>query len=248
MKGDSGARLKFLLLAFFILLAWFLGGRFPGLGPAIEARLEAGLRAMPLLLSAAFFVLLYVAVTFFIWLAKDIFWIAGAVYFGAFFSACLVFLAEAVNALILFSLARYLGRDYAQKISGRRLGALERKLSGLNFLWLFALRATPLVPYRFMDLAFGLTGLPLKRYIAAVLLGSPLKIFWIQYILAALGKSVFRGPQVMVDYFLRHQQFLWFSLLYVLLVVIVTLKLRLSEICEIWGRFYFFRNGSSLKK
>jgi uncharacterized membrane protein YdjX (TVP38/TMEM64 family) len=225
MEKNSRTRLKFLLLASFILLAWFFGERFACLGPEIEARLEAGLRAMPLFLGAAVFLLAYVAVTFFFWLAKDIFWIAGALFFGAFFSACLVFFAEAANALILFSLARYLGRGYAQKISGNRLGALERKLSGMNFFWLFALRATPLVPYRFMDLAFGLTGLPLKRYIAAVLLGSPIKIFWIQYILAALGKSVFRGPQVMVDYFLRHQQFLWFSLLYALLVFIVAIRI-----------------------
>jgi uncharacterized membrane protein YdjX (TVP38/TMEM64 family) len=85
-------------------------------------------------------------------------------------------------------------------------------------------RAVPLIPFRFLDLACGLTGMPFKIYLIAVILGSPLRIFWVQYVLAGLGKSIFNNPYALVEYLLDNKILFMFSFIYLLLVILVAVK------------------------
>jgi uncharacterized membrane protein YdjX (TVP38/TMEM64 family) len=170
-----------------------------------------------------------VVVTFFVWLSKDFFWLAGALLFGAVFSALLVWIAEIINAFILFYLARCLGRGYVERSLAERYRKLDGKLGDLSFIWLFIFRAAPLIPYRFMDLASGLTRMPFKRYLAAVILGSAFKIFWLQYVLAGVGKSVFDNPAVIIEYFLSNKTLLMLSLIYPIFVIAVWLKIKAKD-------------------
>ena len=214
--------IAFLALLAVLFLLWYLG-RYLHID---TASLRASLERFPLIISAVSFIVIYVIISFFIFFSKDIFWITSALLFGPFLSALFIFIAEIVNALVLFYLARKLGRGYVARSLKGKYKTLDVRLGKVSFFWLFIFRAAPLIPYRFMDLAAGLTKIDFKRYMAAVILGSPVKIFWIQYVLFGVGESALKSPNALTDYFLNNRALLMYSLIYALLVIMVFLKLK----------------------
>jgi uncharacterized membrane protein YdjX (TVP38/TMEM64 family) len=222
------SRVRFLVLVSSLVLIWYLG-RF--LHVDISG-LEGSLRSFPALYSGIIYVALYVIITFFIFFSKDILWVSAAVAFGPYLSALLVYIAEIINAVILFHLARYLGRHFVEhhlKEKSQRLYGLDEKLADINFFWLFAIRLVPLIPYRFMDLGIGLTRIHFRRYILAVLLATPIRVFWVQYILSAVGKSIFNKPELLANYLLQNKVLLVFSLIYLVPVILVAYKLTRKD-------------------
>jgi len=221
--------IKFLILVIILILVWYLGG----LLPLDTQRLEDSLKSLPILYSGLFYIIFYVIITFFIFFSKDLFYILGVVLFGAYLSALFIFIAEVINAFVLFHFAKLLGRAYVEKSFKKKYSHLDERLGGINFFWLFLLRATPLVPYRFLDLSAGLSKINFKKYLSAVILGSPLKLFWIQYILSGVGKGVLKDPAALVEYFLRNKVLFVFSLIYLVVVVFIIGKLN-SERRKRW--------------
>lgn len=216
------SKIKFLLLVLTIVSLWYLGRNL-----RIDTqKIQDSLRDFPLLYGGILYVALYVVITFFVFFSKDFFWFMGAVVFGPYLSALFVWIAETVNAFILFYLARYLGRDFIEQHLTQRYKKIDEELGALNFSWLFIFRAAPLIPYRFLDLGAGLTPISFNRYLIAVIFGSPFKVFWIQYVLAGVGTSLFNNPAALVEYFLKNKGLLAFSLIYPLLVILVILKLK----------------------
>jgi uncharacterized membrane protein YdjX (TVP38/TMEM64 family) len=216
--------LEFLVLIIAILVIWYLGRYFRIDTQAIQDSLER----LPIIYSGIIYIVLYVIVTFFVFFSKDVFWLTGAVLFGPLLSTLFICISETINAFILFYLSRSLGRAYVERQLSERYKKLDEKLAHINFFWLFIFRAAPLIPYRFLDLGAGLTRIHFRRYLAAVILGSPLKMFWIQYILFAVGKNTF-NPYALTEYFLNNRALLIFSLIYVVLVIAVIFKMRLKE-------------------
>lgn len=214
-------RTRFLLFLLSLLVFWHIGNYlnldFQGI--------QKSLTGKPLLLGAALYVLVYVVVTLFIFFSKDMLWLAGALVFGAFLSTLCVLIAETINACILFYFSRFLGRAYVEKSLSPAFLHLDEKLGRMNFFWLFVFRAAPLIPYRFLDLAAGLTSLRFPKYLTAVIFGSALKIFWIQYLLAALGQKAF-NPYLLSAYFQENKTLLLFSLIYSILVIVVVHKIK----------------------
>jgi uncharacterized membrane protein YdjX (TVP38/TMEM64 family) len=181
----------------------------------------------PLILSSIIFIILYVVVTFFVWLSKDIFRVVSALLFGANLSALLVYIAEIINAYILFHFSGIFGKDFMEKKIFKEKFSyykeiLERRGS---FFGLFLLRAVPLVPFRFMDMFMGLTPISFRRYLLPVLLGSPLRIYWLQFILASLGMAIFKEPQKLIYYLVDNKLIFIISLIYVILVIILGFRL-----------------------
>ncbi len=218
----QGSGKGLLLLAAVIILTWFLGKYYH----LDTARIQEWLKGYPLLYSGSLYVLLYVFVSFFFFFAKDVLWFMAAVLFGPSLSALLICIAETLNAYILFHLARYLGKSYVEKTVSGKHKVFYEGLSRVNFFWLFVFRAAPLIPYRFLDLACGLTAMNFKKYLAAVVLGTPVKMLWIQHILYGVGKSVLDNPYALVEYFSNNRALLLFSLLYVILVIVVVFKIK----------------------
>ena len=212
----------FFLLVISIFLLWYLGRL---LHLDIQS-IRKPLDSFPLFVSSLIFVILYVVVTFFVFFSKDIFYLAGALIFGPILSAVLIFISEALNACILFYCSRYLGRQFVRETLTGKYQRLDERLGGVSLFWLFIFRAAPLIPYRFLDMAAGLTRMRFRKYFAAVLLGSFLKIFWIQFILYGVGESVLSNPNALTEYFLKNQPVLIFSLLYLVLVGMVIYKIR----------------------
>jgi uncharacterized membrane protein YdjX (TVP38/TMEM64 family) len=217
-------KIRFLIFVVLLVAVWYAGKLFSVNTEAVEAFLKK----FPLVLSGLIFSGLYVAVTLFVWPAKDIFKIVGAILFGAYASTLFIFIAEIINVFVLFYLARSLGRDFVEQSlkKSAKYGNLDEKLGGISFFWLFLFRFVPLVPFRFLDLACGLTKISFKRYLLAAILGSPVRIFWIQYVLSAVGKSIFTNPLVVSEYLLQNKTFMLFSLIYLLLIILVAGKIR----------------------
>lgn len=217
--------LGFLFFIALIALSWFLGNYC-----CIDIEnIQRSLASVPWFYSSLAYIILYVVVTFFIWFSKDVFWFAGAVLFGALFSALLIWTAEIINAFILFFFSRRLGRNFVEQYLKGKYSTIDEKVGKLNFLWLFLFRAAPLIPYRFLDLGAGLTRISFRTYLAAVVLGSPFKIFWIQYLLTGVGRSIFSNPYVVAEYFMSNKTLFFLSMLYLVSVIAVIAKLKFNR-------------------
>ena len=221
---SKAVKQKSRLLFFIVVLAalWFLGR-----SVNIDTeRVQKALRGFPIFYSGMLYIALYVGVTFFLFFSKDLFWLMGAVLFGPLRSALFIWLAEIISAGILFKLSFYMGRGSIESTLPDNYARLDKKIGSLSFLWLFLLRVAPMVPYRFLDLAAGLTAVSFRKYMAAVVFGTPLKIFWIQYLLAALGKSVLDDPSAVAGYFARNTHLLVWSFFYLFVVAAVAIKFK----------------------
>jgi uncharacterized membrane protein YdjX (TVP38/TMEM64 family) len=95
---------------------------------------------------------------------------AGAV-FGVVRGALYVNIGATIGATLAFLVARYLFRDTIQKKFGSRLETMNRELehSGINYL-LF-LRLVPVFPFFLINLAAGLTKIPLRTFFLGTLVG-----------------------------------------------------------------------------
>ena len=215
-------KIKFLVLIIAILSLWFLGRYFH----IDSENIQKSLGKFPIFYAGIIFVILYCLVTFFIWLSKDVFRFVAAVSFGAYISTLLIWLAETVNAFVLFYFSRCLGRSFVENSLKGKYKNLDEKLARVNFFWLFMFRAVPLIPFRFLDLGTGLTRISFRRYVIAVILGSPLRIFWVEYVLAGVGKSIFNNPYALSEYLLSNKTLFMFSLLYLILVILLGLKIK----------------------
>lgn len=204
-----------ILLVGIVALSW----AYPLDIPAIRQWLSQ----FPFALTAALYILIYVGVTTFIWFGTlDLFRITGALLFGPFYSTLFVYIAEVCNAAILFSLSRRMGREFIEeKFSFKDKD--HRYSPQAATLWTaLALRINPLVPFRFMDVGFGLTNLSLRNYVIAVIIGSPLRIFWLQFVIAGMGEAIFKDPLAMREYLQTHPVALLVSAAYLLGVVVIT--------------------------
>jgi uncharacterized membrane protein YdjX (TVP38/TMEM64 family) len=223
MPGSkSTSKIKFAFFCLSLLLIWYLG-RFVNID---EVALRGYFARLPLIPAASLFVLSYVIITFFVWFSKDVFKIISAIVFGAYLSTLLIWIAESINAAILFNLSRKLGRDFVGNSLKGGYRGLDEKMGELGFSWIFLLRLVPLLPFRFLDLAAGLTNISFGRYILCALLGSPLRIFWIQVFLVGTGKRLFYSPASAAAYLAENQWLYAFSMAYLLLIVVVAMKIK----------------------
>lgn len=212
---------KFIIFIFFVALSIYFGS----LWNIDIHRLQEYFKGFSLFNSGVIFILLYCLVTFFFILSRDIFKVLGVVLFGPYVSSLFIWIAEIVNAAITFKLSRFLGQGFVINAIESKKRDVGARLAGVSFLWLFIMRAAPLIPFRFLDLACGLTVIPFRRYVWAAILGSPLRILWVQCMLSFAGMAVF-DPLQLADYLVRNKPLFTLSLFYVILVVFLALKLR----------------------
>lgn len=220
---------KFLALLIFIFLGCWLLGRF------IDFDIETYksiILSFPLWVSAFIFILLYVSITTVVWLGpKDILRLLAAIVYGPFLSTLLVWAAELINVCLFFNLSRYLGRDFVVqkfKISEKDI---SRAQSNASVAGIVALRSNPLVPLRFLDIGYGLTGVSFKKYFLVAAVVTFPRLFWLLSILAAVGDAIFKDYNYVLAYFLEHPFILFYSGIYFIIVIAlsfwaVIIKLR----------------------
>lgn len=212
--------LKFILFLFIFATCWYLGRVFKVDGASYRELLSG----YPLVLSGSIFVALYVGTTTFVWFGpKDVLRISGAILFGAFVSTVFVWIGEMINAMIMFHLSRILGREYIQQKFRVKSQALDQMKDDSSFLGLVALRINPLIPFRLMDLGYGLTPVSFRKYFIAIIAISFFRILWLQLILAGIGTDLLSDFSALWKYFLENPHVVQYSAMYFLAVIVVTI-------------------------
>ncbi|MDP2653679.1 MAG: VTT domain-containing protein [Candidatus Omnitrophota bacterium] len=209
----------------FILFILLLVG-LVGVGRSLEMdveRLKVQLLQYPLWLSGIVYILFYVGLTLLIWLGpKDVFRISGALLYGPYISTVFVTIAELISLVFLFYMSRKLGRGFVEERMKVKSGDIEKTKKEVGWFNVFTLRINPLVPYRFLDLAYGLTKISFKKYFLVALFSSPPRIFWLQYILAGVGTLALKDLAAMIEYFQSKPEVFLGSCVYMLFVIVVS--------------------------
>jgi uncharacterized membrane protein YdjX (TVP38/TMEM64 family) len=180
--------IRFIIFIILILVLIFISKTFS----IDKDKIDSLLKNVPPLYSSLIFIALYVASNFFITGdPKEVLKLVAIVVFGVYLSAALIYIAEIINATVFFHLSKFLGKEFMDKYLKGRFKNFYEKLGNLNFGWICLLRLNILIPYRVLDVCFGLSKVAFKKYITAVLAVSLPRIFFLQYMVASLGEITF---------------------------------------------------------
>lgn len=133
--------------------------------------LLADLRAAHAFLFAAVFVLIYVVQTAFSLPGAAILSLAAGAIFGIFQGTLFVVTGATVGAVLAFLVSRTLLRDWVVRKFGARMEGIDRGLRENGLSYLLFLRLVPAFPFFLVNLACGVTGLPLRTYALGTLIG-----------------------------------------------------------------------------
>lgn len=95
---------------------------------------------------------------------------AGAI-FGTIMGTVYAVVAATIGATLAFLVTRYLFRDAVLRKFGSKLEGINRELEARGFNYLIFLRLAPLFPFFMINLAAGLTKLPLRTFFIGTILG-----------------------------------------------------------------------------
>jgi uncharacterized membrane protein YdjX (TVP38/TMEM64 family) len=95
---------------------------------------------------------------------------AGAL-FGSIMGTVYAIIAATVGATLAFLITRYLLRDTVLRKFGAKLEGINRELETRGFNYLLFVRLVPVFPFFLINLAAGLTTLPLRTFIIGTMMG-----------------------------------------------------------------------------
>ncbi len=95
---------------------------------------------------------------------------AGAI-FGSIMGTLYANIAATIGATLAFLVTRYLLRDLVLNKFGSKLERINRELETQGFNYLLFLRLVPVFPFFLINLAAGLTRLPLRTFFFGTMLG-----------------------------------------------------------------------------
>ena len=129
------------------------------------------LRAEHAVLFAAVFILIYVVQTAFSLPGAAILSLAAGAIFGVLQGTLFVVSGATVGAILAFLVSRTLLRDWVVRKFGTRMEGIDRGLRENGLSYLLFLRLVPAFPFFLVNLACGVTGLPLRTYALGTLVG-----------------------------------------------------------------------------
>ncbi|MEA1604866.1 FAD-dependent oxidoreductase [Pseudomonas spirodelae] len=130
---------------------------------AQQVALNAQVAEQPWLAAGLFF-LAYVAVTALSLPGAALMTLLGGALFGLIEGFVLISFASTLGASLAMLSSRFLLRDWVQGRFGQRLASINNGVEREGAFYLFALRLVPLFPFFLINLAMGLTRLPLRTY------------------------------------------------------------------------------------
>jgi uncharacterized membrane protein YdjX (TVP38/TMEM64 family) len=112
----------------------------------------------------------------------------GGFLFGPFRGTVYAIALATVSALVPFSLARRMGRDWVEsKLRGKKLGQVYQQTGGSNgFVFIMMMRLVPVLPWEMQNYAAGLTDVSVPTFVGSTMLGIIPGVF----LNAFLGASV----------------------------------------------------------
>jgi len=167
-------KIALLALAALALVLFFVFdlGRFLTL-TALKANHQALLafHAAHRLLTVAGFMTLYIVQTALSLPGAAVLSLAAGALFGTLRGTVYANISATIGATLAFVVSRYLLRDLVLDRFGPRLETINRELETRGFNYLLFLRLVPVFPFFLINLAAGLTRLPLRTFFVATLLG-----------------------------------------------------------------------------
>jgi len=121
--------------------------------------------------TVAVFLLIYVMQTTLALPGAAILSLAAGAVFGALMGTVYANIGATVGATLSFLVARYLFHDTIQGKFGSRLDKINRELADAGFNYLLFLRLVPVFPFFLINLAAGLTKIPLRTFFFGTMLG-----------------------------------------------------------------------------
>lgn len=167
---------KIVILAAGVLLVtlffWFDLGRFLTLA-ALKANRETLLSfyGNHRLAMVAGFMAVYIVQTALSLPGAAVLSLAAGALFGAAMGTVYAVIAATIGAILAFMVTRYLLHDAVERKFGPRLAKLNRELEERGLNYLLFLRLVPIFPFFLINLAAGLTRLPLRTFAAGTLVG-----------------------------------------------------------------------------
>ena len=97
--------------------------------------------------------------------------LAAGLLFGSILGTAYAVVAATIGATLAFLVTRFLLHDLVQRRFGSRLEGINQELGQRGFNYLLFLRLVPLFPFFLINLAAGLTRLPLRTFVLATMVG-----------------------------------------------------------------------------
>jgi len=129
------------------------------------------LRVTHAFLFATAFVLFYIVQTAFSLPGAAILSLAAGAIFGVLQGTLFVVTGATIGAILAFLVSRSLLRDWVVKRFGGRMEGIDRGLRENGLSYLLFLRLVPAFPFFLVNLACGVTGLPLRTYALGTVFG-----------------------------------------------------------------------------
>ncbi len=145
---------------------WSMGGIDLAALQAWRTQWQAQVQASPIAASLAF-VAVYATATALSVPGATLMTLLGGAWFGTFWGTALVSAASTLGATGAMLLARTFLRDWVQRRWGSRLASIHQGMEREGGWYLLSLRLLPVAPFFLINLAMGLTRIPLRTYIVA---------------------------------------------------------------------------------
>lgn len=123
------------------------------------------------LAAVALFMLIYIAQTALSLPGATILSLAAGALFGPWLGTLYAVTAAGIGAGLAFLACRYLFREAVVKKFGGKLEGINRELDGRGLNYLLFLRLVPVFPFFLINLAAGLTRLPLRTFLLGTFVG-----------------------------------------------------------------------------
>ena len=138
--------------------------------------------------------------------------------FGKILGYVISYFGTIVGCMLSFITFRYILKNYLYKIFKEKtrikIEDLMKKMTNIDFNTLVVIIAIPFTPAFLVNIAAGLSNIPIKKYIFALLIGKPFMIYFWGYIGANLLESL-KNPIILVK-----------------IIVIVLLPYLISKVVE----------------
>jgi len=138
--------------------------------------------------------------------------------FGKILGYVISYFGTIVGCMLSFITFRYILKNYLYKIFKEKtrikIEDLMKKMTNIDFNTLVVIIAIPFTPAFLVNIAAGLSNIPIKKYIFALLIGKPFMIYFWGYIGANLLESL-KDPIILVK-----------------IIVIVLLAYLISKVVE----------------
>ncbi len=122
-------------------------------------------------LTVAIFMAIYILQTVLSLPGAAILSLAAGAIFGAMLGTVYACIAATIGATLAFLVSRYLLRDLVLTKFGGKLEGMNRELESRGFSYLLFLRLVPVFPFFLINLAAGLTRLPLRTFFFGTMFG-----------------------------------------------------------------------------